>query len=76
MQLQYITDSSGNKSGVLLSMADWEKIKRELEEKRQLEKYKADNSLLLSLQQSIHESRMHEEGEIKLKQAKDLLNEL
>ena len=36
LQMQYLTDQKGNKNSVLLSLKDWEKIKRDLEDYERL----------------------------------------
>ena len=73
MNLQYITDNNGHKNAVLLSMNDWEKIKKDLKE---LERFRDKKTFMMDLKEAIDEVKLAKEGKVKLQSAKDFLNEL
>ena len=62
MTIQYLTDPKGKKTGVLLSMKDWEKIQKKLNTEQFYEDFR----------ESVREIKLHKEGKIKLKDASDL----
>lgn len=62
MTIQYLTDPKGKKTGVLLSIKDWEKIQKKLNTEQFYEDFK----------ESVREIKLHKEGKIKLKNASDL----
>ena len=62
MTVQYLTDTKGKKTGVLLGIKDWEKIQKRLNSEQFYEDFSA----------SLREIKLHKEGKIKLKGAKEL----
>ncbi len=57
MTVQYLTDTHGKKTGVLLSIKDWEKIQKKLNTEQLYEDFR----------ESLREIKLHKEGKIKLK---------
>ena len=62
MTVQYLTDAKGKKTGVLLSINDWEKIQKKLNNENFYEDFR----------ESLRDVKRHEKGKIKLKNARDL----
>ena len=73
MNLQYITDNHGRKNGVMLSLSDWDKIQKDLEELKTLRDKK---SFFAGLKDAFSEVKLIKEGEKKANSFDDLLNEL
>ena len=73
MNLQYITDTKGNKNAVLLPMKDWNKIQKDLEELEQLRNKKV---FMTELAEAVEELKQIKEGKIQARNAEDFLNEL
>jgi hypothetical protein len=73
MDLQYITDKKGRKSGVQLQMKDWKKIQKDLEE---LERLRNKKLFLYELAEAVEEMKQIKEGKIQARNAEDFLNEL
>jgi len=73
MDLQYITDNQGHKNGVLLSINDWNKIQKDLEELKMLRDKKA---FFTGLKEAFSEVKLIKEGKKKANSFDDLLNEL
>jgi PHD/YefM family antitoxin component YafN of YafNO toxin-antitoxin module len=73
MDLQYITDNQGHKNGVLLSLSDWNKIQKDLEELKALRNKKA---FFTGLKEAFSEVKLIKEGKKKANSFDDLLNEL
>ena len=76
MELQYITDNSGHKNGVLLSMTDWDKIQQDLNRLKKIDNISTNNVFFLDLYEALEESKLHSEGKLKLQSAKSLVDEL
>lgn len=73
MNLQYITDRHGHKSGVQLPMRDWEQIQKDLEE---LERLRNKKLFLSELAEAVEEMKLIKEGKVQARNAEDFLNEL
>ncbi len=73
MDLQYITDGQGHKSGVQLPIKDWEKIQKDLEE---LERLRNKKLFLSELAEAVEEMKLIKEGKAQARNADDFLNEL
>lgn len=73
MDLQYITDERGHKSGVQLPIQDWEKIQKDLEE---LERLRNKKLFLSELAEAVEEMKLIKEGKVQARNAEDFLNEL
>ncbi len=66
MTVQYLTDQKGKKTGVLVSIKDWEKIQKKLNTELFYEEFK----------ESVREIKAFKSGKKQLKNVSDLLNEL
>ncbi len=73
MNIQYITDTRGQKSAVQLPMEDWNQIQKDLEE---LERLRNKKLFLTELAEAVEEMKLVKEGKIQARNAEDLLNEL
>ncbi|MFN4253530.1 MAG: hypothetical protein ACK4Q5_00805 [Saprospiraceae bacterium] len=67
--LQFLTDSTGKRTSVLIPIADWEKMDAE---RRQLQK---KLEVLLSIREGIREVRDARKNGIELQSLDDFLNE-
>ena len=77
MNLQYISDSKGQTTGVFIPIQEWEGLKSKfkgLEEEELDEQSKEE--ILLGLKQAVEEMNLVKQGKLKARDAKDLLNEL
>lgn len=73
MELQYITDGKGHKSGVQLPMEAWERIQKDLEELARLRNKKL---FLFELAEAVEEMKHIKEGKGQVRNAEEFLNEL
>ncbi len=73
MTVKHIKDEQGN-PGVFISIADWEAMQKHLHE--DCEEDDKGGDFYEGFRQSIREIVSHLKGEIKLKRARDFLNEL
>jgi hypothetical protein len=73
MDIQYITDKKGHKSGVQLPMKDWEQIQKDLDE---LERLRNKNLFLTELAEAVEEMRQIKEGKKTARNVEDFINEL
>ena len=73
MNIQYITDGHGHKSGVQLPMQDWEQIQKDLEE---LERLRNKKLFLSELAEAVEEMKQIKEGKAQARNAEDFLDEL
>jgi len=73
MNLQYITNSKGQKSGVQLPIKDWEKIQKDLKE---LDRLRNKKLFLSELAEAVAEVKLVKEGKIKARDARELIDEL
>ena len=76
MRLQYLTDNSGNYTGVFIPIKDWEILKIKFKDFDFEEPEPTKEEILEGLKEALIESKLHSEGKIKLQTAKDFLNEL
>ncbi|MFM2388412.1 MAG: hypothetical protein RL660_3169 [Bacteroidota bacterium] len=77
MSLQVIHDSKGKATGVYIPMPQWNQLKKQhkdLESLEYVEPSKAE--LLLELKQALLELKQIEQGKLKARPIKALLNEL
>lgn len=73
MDLQYITDTKGQKNAVLLPMKDWEQIKMDLDELHRLRNKK---QFMTELMQAVEEMKLIKEGKIQARNAEEFVDEL
>lgn len=73
MNLQYITDTKGNKSAVQLPIKDWEQIQKDLVE---LERLRNKKLFMTELAEAVEEMKQIKEGRKQARNAEEMLNEL
>lgn len=73
LDLHYITDKHGQRSGVQLPIKDWERIKKELEE---LERLRNKKLFLSELAEAIEEMKQIKDGQVIARDADEFINEL
>ena len=73
MNLLYITDKRGHKSAVQVSLKDWEKILKDLEE---LDRLKDKQLFFLGLKEAFEEVKLIKQGKKKPNSFKDLIHDL
>jgi hypothetical protein len=77
MKLQVLKDSQGKPTGVFINVKDWEKLKKKHVILRKLEDVEPDKeSLLKEIKQSVKELKLIEQGKLKSRPVKNLLDEL
>lgn len=78
MRLQIIQDSNGDAAGVFIPIKEWKQLKKEYKGLQALEKKQPSEKeqLLQELKQALTELKLAEQGKLKARPAKDLLNEL
>ena len=77
MSLQIINDSEGNPTGIFIPFGEWKSFSKKykgLESMVQSESSKTQ--LLQELKQALKELKLIEQGKLKSRSAKELLNEL
>jgi hypothetical protein len=72
MNIQYITDTRGQKNAIQLPLKDWEQIQKDLIELKQLRNKKF---FLTELAEAIEEMKQIRDGKIQARNAEDFLNE-
>ncbi|GAB4048418.1 hypothetical protein [Spirosoma litoris] len=77
MNIQYISDRKGKRTGVYIPIKEWEKITKRYdlpveEEEPELTK----DQLVSNIREALEEVKLAKEGKVKLKSARELLNEL
>ncbi len=73
MNLQYIVDTKGYKNGVLLSLNDWDKIQKDLEELKRLKNKKI---FMAEFHEAVEEMKLIKKGKLEARNAENFLNEL
>jgi hypothetical protein len=77
MNLQYISDNKGKKAGVFIPIEDWKILQKHLAGLVDLEYNEPDKAEILDgLRNAVDEVKLHREGKVKLKPARELLHEL
>ena len=77
MNLQYISDNKGRKTGVFIPIDDWKIMQKHLSELIELHYHEPTKTeILKGLENAFNEVKLHREGKIKLKPARELLHEL
>lgn len=73
MNIQYITDTRGQKSAVQLPLKDWEQIQKDLDELKRLRNKKL---FLTELAEAVEEMKQIGDGKKRARNAEEFLNEL
>ena len=77
MNLQYISDNKGKKTGVFIPIDDWKILQKHLSGLVELDYQEPTKAEILEgLKNAFNEAKLHREGKIKLKPARQLLHEL
>jgi hypothetical protein len=77
MRLQLIEDSNGKATGVFIPINDWKKLKKQHKDLEALEyEEPSKTQLLKELKEAVIELKLIEQGKLKARPAKELLNEL
>lgn len=77
MGLQVIHDSKGNATGVFIPINEWKQLKKQFHELEHLEYQEpSKEQLLQELKEAVQELNLIEQGKLKARPAKELLNEL
>lgn len=77
MRLQIIQDSKGDAAGVFIPIKEWNQLKHQYKDLQELERTaSAKNQLLAELKQAVNELQLIEQGKMKARPAKELLDEL
>jgi hypothetical protein len=73
LSFEYVTDSNGQKSSVLLNFNEWERIVKDLEE---LDRLREKQDFFFGLKEAFEEVKLIKHGKKKPNSFKDLINEL
>ncbi|MEX0813872.1 MAG: hypothetical protein WD048_16760 [Chitinophagales bacterium] len=77
MSLQYISDGKGKTTGVFIPISEWKALKKQYLDLEKLEdKEPSKERVLEELKEAVKELKLIEEGKLKARPAKELLNEL
>ncbi|MCH8488098.1 MAG: hypothetical protein LAT75_14640 [Candidatus Cyclonatronum sp.] len=77
MQVQVIKDSKGKAQGIYIPIDDWEKLKKQFTGLKEFDYGDPDREQLISeLKQSVSELKLIDEGKLKARLAKELLDSL
>jgi hypothetical protein len=77
MSLQVLHDNKGNATGVFIPMPQWKQLKKQHKDLEVLEyEEPTKEQLLLELKQAVLELKQVEQGKLKARPIKALLNEL
>jgi hypothetical protein len=77
MNLQYVSDNKGKKTGVFIPIEDWEILLKHLNGLDNIEFQEPTKAEILEgLKNAFNEVKLHREGKIKLNPARELLHEL
>lgn len=77
MRLQVIQDGKGNPTGVYIPISQWRKLKKQYQSLEELEyEEPTKEQLLLELKEAVKELKLVEQGKVKARPVKELLDEL
>ena len=77
MRLQVIQDGKGNPTGVYIPISQWRKLKKQYRDLEALEHEEPTEEQILSeLRDAVKELKLVEQGKLKTRPAKELLDEL
>ncbi len=75
MNIQYLTDSKGQPTGVFIPIKEWEKLKRDYQLPAD-DDAPTTQDVIDGIKEALEEVKLHRQGKIKLKSLDELLNEL
>lgn len=77
MRLQFIKDSKGKDTGVYIPISEWKELKKQYKDLEALEyEEPTKEQILQELKEAVNELKMVEQGKLKARPAKELLDEL
>jgi hypothetical protein len=77
MGVQIIQDNNGKATGVFIPISEWKELKKQYKDLEALEyEEPAKGQILLELNEPVNELKMVEQGKLKARPAKELLDEL
>lgn len=77
MKLQVIKDSKGNATGVYIPINEWKKLTKQHQDLEALEHTEPTKvQILQELKEAVQELKLIEQGKLKARPVKELLNEL
>jgi len=77
MRLQIIQDSKGKATGVYIPIREWKELKKKYKELEALEnELPTKEEVLQELKEALNELKLVEQGKLKARPAKELLDEL
>jgi len=76
MKLQIIQDSKGKATGVFIPIKEWKTLKKQYHDLELLEAEPNKNLMLAELKEAITELKLIEQGKLKARPIKELLDEL
>lgn len=76
MKLQVIQDSKGKATGVYIPINEWRQLKKRYKDLERLESDESKEQILSEIRQAILELKLVEQGKLKTRPAKALLDEL
>ena len=77
MRLQFIQDSKGKDAGVFIPINEWKELKKQYHNLAALEEEEPTKAQLLQeIKQAVKELQLIEQGKLKARPAKELLDEL
>lgn len=77
MRLQIIQDSKGKTTGIYIPISEWKELKKKYKDLEALEYEEPTNKQVLQeLKEAVNELKLVEQGKLKARPAKELLDEL
>ena len=77
MNLQFLSDSYGNTTGVFIPIKEWEKLKAKFKGLEEVETdVQSKEEILSGLKKAVEEMNLVKKGKLKARDAKNLLDEL
>lgn len=77
MRAQLIQDSKGRETGIFIPISDWKKLKKQYKGLAEIEyEEPSKTQILKELKEAVIELKLIEQGKLKARPAKDLLDEL
>ncbi|WP_373523732.1 hypothetical protein [Aquiflexum sp.] len=77
MKLQIIQDSKGKATGVYIPIREWKELKKQFKDLEALEyEEPTKEQILQEIKEAVNELKLVEQGKLKARPAKELLDEL